>query len=47
MDSNHAKYVIVVGMGRRGIRGTVVAHWTTGQKVEWSILRQEHDSEQN
>ena len=27
-----------------GIRGTVVARWTTGQQVERSILRQEHGS---
>ena len=30
-----------------GIRGTVVARWTTDQQVEWSILRQGHDSLQN
>ena len=27
-----------------GIRGTVAARWTSGQQVERSILRQEHDS---
>ena len=27
-----------------GIRGTVVARWTAGQKVERLILHQEHDS---
>ena len=27
-----------------GIRGTVVARWTSGQQVERSILRQGHDS---
>ena len=30
-----------------GIRGTMVAQWTTGQPVERSNLRQEHDSKQN
>ena len=27
-----------------GIRGTVIARWTTGRQVERSILRQGHDS---
>ena len=30
-----------------GIRGTVIARWTTGQQVERSILRQGYDSLQN
>ena len=32
------------GRGGRGVSGTVVVHWTAGQKVERWILHQGHDS---
>ena len=44
-DVRHFRDAIVTLSG--GIRGTVVAGWTTNQQVERSILRQGHDSNQN
>ena len=44
MFETHYKYITHTDTEVGGIRGTVVAHWTAGQQVEGSIVRQVHDS---